>query len=223
MKRHKFLVIGLGVLGRAVALTLTDEGAEVIALDKSPILVDQIKDNVAVAVEGDAADPKVLEQLGAKDVDAAVVCVGEEFESAVLATANLLDLGVKHVATRANSKQAETILSRLGTHEVFRVERQIGKLVAHKLMTPTVLHEMDLGGGYRIVNWKAPTKMVGKMLSELALPKHFRVQVVAIRNEKAEATLQTPTADTVIRNEDLLLLTGYEQDLTRLFEAWKTD
>jgi len=221
MYRQKFLVIGMGVLGHSVAKTLSEEGGEVIALDKSPVIVDQIKDQVALAVEGDATDHKVLEQLGAPDVDAAVVCIGEEFESAVLATANLLDLGVAHVASRAHSEVSATILRRVGAHDVFFVESTMGKVVAHKLRSPTVLHEMDLGGGYRIINWKAPATMVGKTLSELALPKNFRVHVIAIRKESEEGVMETPVAQTTIGDGDLLLLSGYEKDLSRLLESHK--
>lgn len=217
------MVIGMGVLGNSVARTLAEEGGEVIALDKSPVIVDQIKDQVALAVEGDATDPKVLEQLGAADVDAAVVCIGEEFESAVLATANLLDIGVTHVAARAHSGVSATILKRVGAHDVFFVEATMGKVVAHRLRSPTVLHEMDLGGGYRIINWMAPDNMVGKSLSELALPKNFRVQVIAIRKESEDGVMETPVAQTVIGEGDLLLLSGYEKDLSGLLETWKTD
>jgi len=177
MRRDRFLVVGLGVLGQSVAKALTEDGADVIAVDESPFLVNQIKEHVSMAVEGNATDAKMLEQLGLLDIDAAVVCIGEHFESAVLATAHLLDLGVKHVAVRANNTIAASILNRVGAHDVFFIESAMGKVIAHKLRQPTLLTEMDLGGGYRIIQWKAPEKMLAKSIADLALPRNFRVQM----------------------------------------------
>jgi len=222
MKREKFLVIGLGSFGRSVAKELASDGGEVVAVDESPLHIDRIKDKVAAAVEGDATDIKVLEQLGAADFDAAVVCIGEHFEAAVLSTANLLDLGVPYVAARSNNAMAASILRRIGAHHVFNIESQMGSLMAHKLRQPTLITEMDLGHGYRIIQWKAPKTMFGKKLADMALPKNYRIQVIAIRNEDSE-DLKTPKADTEIKSKDLLLISGYEKDLSSLFSAWKSE
>ena len=121
MKREKFLVIGMGFFGQSVAKALSEDGGEVVVIDESAILVDQVKDDVALAVEGDATDVKVLAQLGAANMDAAIVCIGEQFESAVLATANLLDekdracvssLGVQSpLAERAYWPPGETVIA----------------------------------------------------------------------------------------------------------------
>lgn len=221
MKRKRFLVVGLGILGESVARTLSKDGAEVIAIDSSPKLVDQIKDAVEVAAQCDVTDRTALEQLGIKEVDGAVVCIGENFESAVLATANLLDIGVKHVSARANSRLGASILGRLGVQDVFFVESAMGKVIAHRLNQPDISHEMEIGGGYRIVQWEVPQKMAGKNLYELALNKHYHVQVIAIRNEKDQRTMKTPTAETVIQKNDLLVLAGHEERLRKFYAKWK--
>src|SRR5690606_17941187 len=145
MPRKIFLVVGLGVLGKSVAENLAREGAEVIAVDADPDLVDEIKDSVEVAVELHATDPMALAQLDLRNLDAAVVCIGERFEAAVLATANLLDLGVKHVKSRANNPLSESILQRLGAHDVFFVESAMGRIIAHRMVQPAVTTEMELG------------------------------------------------------------------------------
>lgn len=224
--KKRFLVVGLGVLGNSVATTLAKEGAEVIVVDQSPELIEEIRERVDVAVVGDATDRKMLEQLGAAHVDAALVCIGENFEAAILATVHLLEMKVRHVAARANSELAKSILKKLGAHEVFYVEHAMGKVIAHKLFHAGVMHEMDLGEGYRVIQLLAPKGMVGHSLHELALPKRFGVQIVALRCPSAAAQnggMKPPTAQTTVQEGDILLISGNEPDLERFLQHWKAD
>ncbi len=212
----RFLVIGLGILGESVAKTLASEGAEVIALDSNPVYIDRIKDRVALAVTGDSTDPKLLDQLGAASVDGAIVCIGENFAGAVLTTAHLLDLKVKNVACRATNELNASILKKMGAHDVFFVESEMGKAIAHRLLTPSILHEMDLGNGFRIVEYGAQPWMTGKSLSELALPKNYGVQVVAIRDTSNMESVQIPTPNSIIMSHHRLLMAGLDEGLQQL-------
>jgi len=214
---RRFAVIGLGILGNSIARTLANEGAEVIVMDRSPKLIDAIKDEVSVAVQCDATDRDTLIQLGIPDIDAAMVCIGEDFQSAVLAVANLIELNVKRVAVRATNPMAASIMKRLGAHDIFFVESEMGIEIAHKLIRPTILQEMSLGGDYRIIQVQAPTAFHGKKLQDLELPKKFGVQVVAIRKgDSATAQVQIPMASTEIQQNDLILICGHDRDLSRV-------
>jgi len=219
MNHKRFLIVGLGVLGRSLARTLTENGCEVIAIDESQESIEQVKDELAVAICCNATDDKALKQIGAADVDAAVVCIGEGFENAVLATAHLLDLGVKYVAARANSKVEESILRRLGAHEIFSVESQVGKSLGDKLSNPSVLTETSIGDGYQILQWEASKKIDGKVLKDMELPKHFGVQVMALRRMPSKS-METPVAETVLSSGDQLFIVGHEDKLKNFLGHW---
>lgn len=216
--KKRFIVIGMGILGNSVAKTLVNDGAEVIAVDSSLKHVEEIKEHVQLAVQCDASDREALAQLGAKDVDGAIVCIGENFQATILATANLLDLGVKRIAARANNQMAASILKRIGAHDVFFVESEMGKEIAHKLHRPSIIREMELGDGYRIIQVKTPEAMAGKTLLELALPKNYGVQLVAIRSAHS---VQVPSGETTLGADDLLLMCGHDRDLTKLIEKFR--
>ena len=218
-KRKRFLVVGLGALGRPLALALVREGAEVIALDNSSDHIDSVKDQVDLAVEGDGSDIRTLEQVGAASVDGAVVCIGEDLAAAVITTANLIDLKVPHVAARSNSPTATSILKRIGAHEIFAVESVVADYMARKLNESSEFREMELGSGYKIVQWEVTPKMVGRTLSELALPKTYGIQVMAVRN-KASQELRFVTGETVLQVQDLLLIVGSEQSLVHFLSKY---
>jgi trk system potassium uptake protein TrkA len=215
--KKKFMVIGLGILGETVVRTLSEEGFEVLALDVDPVYVERVKDTTAVAVEGDSTDPRLLEQLGAVNMDAVMVCIGENFPGALMTTVQLLDLGVKHVAVRATNELHAKLLKRLGAHDVFFVESEMGRSIAHRLSTPGLLHEMDLGQGLRIVELGSPPWMVGKSISELALPKNYRTQIIALRDESGSLIL--PSADVRILRGHRIVFVGLNEDLGRLMNS----
>ena len=73
----KFVIIGLGVFGRALAENLAQKGTEVIAVDRNMELVEEIRDLVTYSVCMDSTDEKALESLGLNDVDVGIVCIGE--------------------------------------------------------------------------------------------------------------------------------------------------
>ena len=60
MKADKFAVIGIGHFGRAIALSLARNGAEVMAIDTNYERIDQISDEVSYAVNLDATDKRAL-------------------------------------------------------------------------------------------------------------------------------------------------------------------
>jgi trk system potassium uptake protein len=132
MKRY--LVVGLGKLGRAVATTLTEAGADVVAVDQSLLEVERLRDEIASTVQADATDPEAMVAAGAKQADAAVVTIGDDFKAAVLATAVLRELGVGTVIARANNAREEKILRLVGASDVLYIEQEVGRRLAKQLL-----------------------------------------------------------------------------------------
>ena len=93
----RFAVIGLGRFGMSLATHLTEAGAEVVAIDADRRVIENIKDEVTVAVALDATDEHALRAQNLEKVDAAIVCIGESFEANQLATLLLKNIGVKRI------------------------------------------------------------------------------------------------------------------------------
>ena len=67
MSSKQFVVIGLGHFGSSVARTLYSMGNDVLAIDCSEELVQQISDDVTHAVQLNATDENSLKQLGIRN------------------------------------------------------------------------------------------------------------------------------------------------------------
>ena len=98
-----YAVIGLGLFGQALARQLCMLGAEVLAMDVRPALVQQVANDVTHAVVGDAQDKEVLRALGVRDMDCAVIAIGDDLAASVLITMNLQELGVPYIVCKAEA------------------------------------------------------------------------------------------------------------------------
>lgn len=217
--KQRFLVIGIGRLGFSLAKNLIEEGQEVIALDTDEKNIEAIKEYCEFSFLGDCTDVGVLIEVGAPKVDKAIICMGTNFEAAVLAVTNLLELGVPYVAARASSRQKEQILKRVGAHQVFFVEEEMGKMLALQHSRPAILHTMDLGFDLKLVEWSPAPWAWGKTLEELALPQKYRVQIVALREKSNPKEIIFPKSQMMLNEHTLALLMGSDRDLQRLQEV----
>ena len=224
----KFAVIGLGDFGWSVAVSLAERGAEVIAIDQNMDVIDDIKDKVTYAVRMDSTEIKPLKSLGIDKVDAAIVSIGTNFENTILTSVLLLQMDVKKVIARVSSKIQETILTKLGVHQVINPELKIADRVALNLINEEVLDFMALDKDYNIVHVKAPKRLIGKSLQEIDLRIKYNVNLITIKrfykiqDEETKKTITkeriygVPTASTVIEEDDVLILLGRDKDIRYL-------
>jgi trk system potassium uptake protein len=130
---HRYLIIGLGRFGAALAESLSEQGAEVIAVDTNMAEVEAVKRKVAYAIELDATDPAALLSVDPLRCKAVIVAIGENFEATVLTLAALREVGVKDIVARARSAREARILQAVGATEIIELEAEMGRAYGHRL------------------------------------------------------------------------------------------
>jgi trk system potassium uptake protein len=214
---RKFLVVGLGRFGNAVAETIWNRGGDLTVVDRDPRLVDEIKGRTHAAFVGDGTDPQVLESVGAASVDTAVVTFGESFESAVLATAALKSLNVLEIVARASTSRRADVLRAVGATRVLEIEHEMGVRAAEELLTPSARDLLDLAAQYRVVPWPATGALVGRTLKESGLRQKYEINIIGLRSvgDKQTKKLIFPAPDYVIKEGDICLLVAEESNMQR--------
>ena len=218
---RKFAVIGLGRFGATVAEALARRGAEVIAIDKNPELVEKFKEIVTLAVRLDSTDEEALLSQGVDKVDVGIVSIGE-FESCILTTALLKKIGVPKVITRAShtiSDIQEKILTLVGADRIILPEVEIGKKLAQSLIASNILDYFPITEKYSAAQVNAPKKFWGKKIGDLKIRQKYRVNILEIRkiseDNKVEKVNYLPQATDMIEKGDVLLVVGEEEDIER--------
>ena len=225
MKR--FAVIGLGRFGRKLAIALAMSGAEVIAIDKDRNVIDQIRDQVSLAVRLNSTDEEAIKAQDVDKVDVAIVGIGQQgqgFESAILTVVNLRQIGVKQIYARAEDLIAGEVFSKVGATEVIYPEIESAQRWAYKLIAPQIGEKIDFAPGYSLARIKSPASFNGKTVMDLQLRQKYNVNLVAIkrgehsktkRQEKGQI-INVPMPNTVIYQDDILMVAGSDADLAKL-------
>lgn len=206
------LLIGLGRFGAATAGQLDRLGREVLVVDTNAALVQKWSERVTHAVQADARSIDALRQIGAQEFQIAVVAVGSSIEASVLITANLVDLGIPQIWGKAISKSHGKILSRIGANHVIYPEAEAGERVAH-LVSGRMLDFIEFDDDFAIVKMYPPKPIRGIMLGESGVRRKFGVTIVGVKAPGKEFTYAT--AETVVSNHDLIIVSGKSLDIER--------
>jgi trk system potassium uptake protein TrkA len=228
MKIEKYAVIGIGQFGRAIAKALSDKGAEVLAIDSDSEVIESISEEVALAVVMDATDKKSLISQNIYDFDAVVVSIGQNFEALLLTSVTLLELGVKRIIARSTGKNQKSILEKIGITEILSPEDEVGIIVAERLVNPSLISYMQFPDNYRIAEIKAPLKLIGRTLGDIALRDKYKLSLIMIKREfetvkngvtKIEQHIEgVPGSETIILKADTLILFGKNRDFDRFVQ-----
>lgn len=213
--RRQIIVLGVGRFGTALVEELERLGNEVMAVDRDPRAVEAIADHVTQAINADVTDQEALEELGAAEFDAAVVAIGTDERSSILATALLKRLGVKLVVAKAQNRLHGEILSMIGADRVIYPETETGVRLAHSLAMPlAVIDYFDVGPGYGLIKLSV-SAFAGKTLEELGLRTRYGVTPLFLR--RGEKVIVNPHSSERLLDGDELTVAGKDEQLERLF------
>ncbi|TCP30533.1 trk system potassium uptake protein TrkA [Scopulibacillus darangshiensis] len=211
--KKQFAVIGLGRFGGSICRTLSEEGAEVLAIDMDEDRVNEFTPIATHAVIADSTDESVLKSLGLRNFDHVIVAIGDNLQASILTTLMLKELGVKKVTAKAQNDYHEKVLNKIGADRVAHPERDMGVRVAHNITSSSVLDYLELSHEHSIVEVIAGRKMDGKTLIELDVRANYGVNIVAIKvGGKINVS---PRADQTVHSGDILIVIGSDSDIDR--------
>ncbi len=205
-KHNEFVVIGLGRFGSSLATLLHSRGHDVMAIDADATLVQRLSHHLPHVVQMDATNREAYIELGIGNFDTGVVCIGTDFESNLLATVILRNLGIRRVICKARTHTQRQILLKVGADEVILPEHEAGVRLGRKLSSSGFLDYMEIGKNISVVEIITPIHLIGKSLIESRVRQKFGVVIVAIR--RGENVIMLPRADEVIRKNDILVIIG---------------
>ncbi|HEU0256698.1 MAG TPA: TrkA family potassium uptake protein [Microbacteriaceae bacterium] len=204
------LVIGLGRFGAATAGQLDRLDREVLALDIDSALVQKWSDRVTHTVQADARNIDALKQIGAGEFSIAVVAVGSSIEASVLITANLVDLKIPQIWTKAISQSHGKILERIGASHVIYPEAEAGERVAH-LVSGRMLDFIEFDDDFALVKMYPPRSIRGLTLAEANVRHKHHVTIVGVKSPGKPYTHAAP--ETTISDHDLIIVSGESADI----------
>ncbi len=214
MSNKQFVIIGLGRFGSSIAKTLYSLGNDVLGIDRDEDIVQEIADSVTHAVQLDATDENALRALGIRNFDVAVVTIGDNIQSSIMATLLVKELGVKYIIAKGHSDLHAKVLYKIGADRVVLPEKDMGVRVAHNLVSANILDYIELSEDYSVMEIQALDEWSGKTLNELRLRSKYGINVMAIK--RGDDVNLSPSAEDIVEDNDVIVAIGSAEDLNRL-------
>jgi trk system potassium uptake protein TrkA len=209
-------IIGLGRFGTNLAITLHNAGFEVLAIDKSSELVDNISPLVRQAVKANSTNESALQKLGIGGFGVAVNTIGSSVQDSIMTTILLKKLNVGFVVAIADNELHGDILESVGADKVIYPERDTALKTWPIFTMRGVVDYITLGNGTGIVKAKAPFYFIGKTLEDLGIGPGTKIGAEVLMIQREKESILNPGQKEVITQNDVLVIVGNNSDIDRL-------
>lgn len=211
------LVVGLGRFGRHIVNKLNEMDHQIMAVDRNEERVNEALPLVTDAQIGDATNKSFLESLGVDNYDVCFVTIGDNFESSLLVTAYLKELGARKVVSRASREVQRQFLLHNGADEVVYPEKEMAVWSAIRYTSEHVMDYIELDDEYSIYELSVPEEWDGKTVGGLDIRKRYNLNLLAVREEgKPRASI---TGETQLRLGQTILVLGKLKDIKKCFRT----
>ena len=156
------LLIGLGRFGNHIAAKLNELHHQVMAVDKNEQRINDALPLVTDAQIGDATNKTFLRSLGVDNYDVCFVAIGDDFQSSLIVTSYLKELGAKKVIARASRNVQRQFLLRNGADGVVYPEKQLAAWTAIRYTSDHILDYIALDDEFAIYDVSVPAEWDGK-------------------------------------------------------------
>lgn len=208
-----FGVIGLGRFGTALAITLSQAGKEVIAVDRDESRVKELRQYTDYAFVADSINSDTLKEIGIQSCDVVAVCIGEKIDASILITMSVIDLGVPKVIAKASSVEQGEVLKRIGATVVYP-EKDMAVRLGKRLISSTFMDYIALDNSVEIRQISVPESMLGASVMELNIRKKYGLNIIAVQNGHETNIEIAP--DYRFREGDVLVVIGKIKNIDRM-------
>lgn len=211
-----YMVIGLGRLGTSIVKELSLHTKDIIGVDVDEACVNQVSEYIEQCFVCDSTKKRILEEIGAKNIDHAVVAIGNNLQATILTTINLKELGVKYITVRVDDSEYSNVLERLGADDVLIPEDDAGRQYAKQILSDTMLDYYSIDQEHAIVQIAIPHDFEEHSLLELDYRNKYDINIVGIiRSGK----FFLPKGSDTIKPLDAILVVGRNLKITKFDKA----
>jgi len=216
------IVCGYGRIGAIVAREIIAEGHDVVVIERSHQLIDDLEQKDTPFVSGDATKDDILLAAGLKNAKALVSALTDEAANVyVTLTARQINPDI-YIVARSDSPDHSQRLIRAGANQVLFPHLYGGIRMAQSVLRPTVLGFMDLAmrGDNEDLQMEQLTlstesPVAGKDLIGSKLRQLYNIIVIGIKKPDGKL-LFNPQPQLVLEAGDTLILVGNKQSLAAM-------
>ncbi len=210
------IVAGWGQVGQAIVTTLSDEGDDVVVIDRSDHL--EMPDT-QLRVFGDATEDSILAEAGLERARALVVALDTDAANVYVTLSGRAANPALFIVARANAPEAEAKLYRAGANRVVNPHRLGGSHMAALVSQPHVTDFLAITMNDRelavsISEIRVPD---GSPLTQRPLADCDLAGTTVLARRRSNGTFEHhPPASTRCEANDVLIVLGTDEELTEI-------
>lgn len=214
MKRKQFVVCGLGKFGTSIAVSLTNAGYDVLAIDEDEDRVQELANIATHTIRADTTDVEAMRALGVKEFDIGIVAIGNDIQSSIMTTLILKEVGINYVMAKATSDIHKRVLQKIGADKIIQPELDMGKRVAAALISGGIIEHIQLSNDYSIVEIPVLDEWINNSIIDTNLRNRYGINVIAI--EGSGRLDISPRPDYIFKKDDTLVVVGANERIKAL-------
>lgn len=214
------LVIGMGRFGRHLARKFVALGNDVMVVDKSEKIINELSKDFTEAYIADCTVESNIKSLGVGNFDLCFVTIGDSFQASLEITSLLKEAGANYIISKATIDVQAKFLKKIGANEVIYPERDMAEKLAIKHNATKIFDYIELTNDFAIFEVPVIPIWAGKSIVEIDVRKVYHVNIVAIK--KGEELVSSPGADYIFEENDHIILIGKQSDVVKLTAKLKT-
>ncbi|MDE6189411.1 MAG: TrkA family potassium uptake protein [Clostridia bacterium] len=220
-KKQQFAILGLGRFGMEITKALYNYGYEVLAVDVDEEKINEVSSFCTHSIVADVSEESTLKSLSIESFDTVIIAIGNNIQASIITALTCIEMGVKNIIAKAHNDKHGKLLSKIGVTNVIYPEAAMAVKVATMLVNPNIQNHMEIVSGYSIAEINISDKWINKNLGELALRNQYAVNVLIIIRADDEL-ITTPSGDTILKEDDILVVGGSNEDIESLSFAVRT-
>jgi trk system potassium uptake protein TrkA len=205
------IIIGCGRVGSELAKLLSQEGHDVVVIDKNPVSFERLGSTFnGLTLVGNGFDVNILKQAGIEKADAFCAVTNGDNTNLISSQVAKKIFKIPKVIARVYDPQRAHIYSALGM-DVISGTMLFASMIRDKIVesrfSTYLIESKDVG----VIEIEVKGELAGKTIKEISIPHEFLV--VAIR--KLEGVI-IPNLDTVLRAKDILMAVVKVESLNKI-------
>ena len=209
------LLIGVGRFGKNLAMRMSELKKQVMAIDTDEKRINDVLPYVTSRIIGDSTNEEFLKGLGVSNFDLCIVAIGNDFQSSLVTTSILKELGAKCVVSRATHDTQMKLLRKNGADDIIYPEYQSALWLANKYASDRILDYALLNNEFSMYEIGIPTSWEAMTVGQLNIRKRYMINIIAIRRDSV--LNMDISSDTEFRSGDSVMVIGKWENIQKCF------
>lgn len=210
-----FLVIGAGTFGHHLCKEFAKLKCEVMLVDSNEEAMSDLLSTVTSARIADCRNREALESLDIPGFDTCFVCIGDDFQTSMVVTYMLKELGARKVLSKADDDIQAMFLEKNGADGVIFPFKEIAERFAVSESSDSIFDCIPMTKDFYVYEISAHPSWIGKTIKDLDFRNTYNMNILAFKTEDGQV-FPNPPYNYRFKKEEHVMVLGQEKDIKKV-------